>query len=205
MAWIVQNRLQQYQPSRSEPYLTDEIKKKISEKYFPRYPTKRACMMPLFHEIMHTYGFIAPQAIDEAAAFLEVQPSEVQDAVSFYEEFRFEPTGKYVVNVCRSISCEITGHENILKRIKDVFGIDPGETTDDNLFTVFEVECLGLCEKAPCALINEEIHGPLTPDGFVQTLKGLPKDGGHHGNGHHGHVKEAASTPMAQNMEDKRN
>jgi len=184
MAWITQNRLQPYTPTRSEPYLTETIKRKISEKYFPRYPTKRACMLPLFHEVMHEYGFIAPQAMDEAAAFLEVSPAEVQDAVGFYEEFRFEPSGKYVVNVCRSISCEITGHENILAKIREVFGIDPGETTEDNLFTVFEVECLGTCESAPCALINEDLHGPLTPDGFVQTLKQLPANPSHSGNGH---------------------
>ena len=184
MALTVVNRLQTYQPTRSEPSLSEEIKKKISEKYFPRYPTKRACMMPLFHEIMHAYGFIAPQAIDEAAAFLEVAASEVLDAVTFYEEFRLEPTGKYVVNVCRSISCELCGHESILKKIKDVFGIDPGETTEDGLFTVFEVECLGLCEHAPAALINEDLQGSLTPEGFVEALKNLPKEITH-SNGQH--------------------
>ena len=100
----------------------------------------------------------------EAAEFWKSAHSpRVQDAVTFYEEFRMSPTGKYVVNVCRSISCEVCGHENILKKIKDVFGIIPGETTDDNSFTVFEVECLGLCELAPAALIGEEIHGPLDP------------------------------------------
>lgn len=176
MAWTSVNRLQQYQPTRTEPYLTEEIKKKISERYFPRYPTKRACMLPLFHEVMHTYGFIAPQAMDEAAEFLGVQASEVQDAVTFYEEFRFEPSGKYVINVCRSISCEVCGHEMLLKRIKDVFGIENFETSDDGMFTLFEVECLGLCEKAPAALINGEPYGPLTPDGLVETMKKLPKE-----------------------------
>ena len=184
MAWIVQDRLKPYTPTRTEPYLTEEIRKKISEKYFPRYPTKRAALLPLFHEVMHTYGYIAPQAIDEAAGFLEVPASEVQDAATFYEEFRFEPSGKYVVNVCRSISCEITGQEAISAKIREVFGIDNLETTDDGLITLIEVECLGLCERAPCALINGEAQGPLTPDAFVATLKGLPKEMKHHGNGH---------------------
>jgi NADH-quinone oxidoreductase subunit E len=185
MAWLVKDRLQPYRPTRTEPYLTDSMKKIITDKYFPRYPTKQAALLPLFHLVMHEYGFIATDAIAEAATFLEISESQVQDAVTFYEEFRLQPTGKHVVNVCRSISCEVCGHENILKKIKDVFGIDPGETTDDNLFTVFEVECLGLCELAPAALINEEIHGPLTPDGFCATLKQLPKEAGHHVNGQH--------------------
>src|SRR5450759_751855 len=143
MAWIVQNRLQPPASTRSEPYITEDIRRKITETYFPRYPSKRAALLPLFHEIMHAYGFIAPEAIDEAAKLLEVPASEVQDAVSFYEEYRFSPTGKYVVNVCRSISCELCGSEQIKEKIKQVFGIDPGETSDDGLFTYFEVECLG--------------------------------------------------------------
>ena len=187
MAWIVQNRLQPYRPTRTEPYITEAIRKEIVEKYFPRYPRKQAALLPLFHLIMHEYGFIAPQAIDEASQLLEVSAAEVQDAATFYEEFRFEPSGKYVVNVCRSISCEILGHEKILNRIKEVFGIENFETTDDGLITLFEVECLGLCEKAPAALINGEIHGPLTPDGFVQTLKNLPKEPAGHGGNGHGH------------------
>ncbi len=184
MAWIVQNRLQSYRPTRTEPYITDAIRREIVEKYFPRYPRKQAALLPLFHLIMHEYGFIAAQAIDEAATLLEITPAEVQDAATFYEEFRFEPSGKYVVNVCRSISCEICGHEKILEKIKQVFGIENFDTTDDGLITLFEVECLGLCEFAPCALINGHPHGPLTPDGFVQTLKALPKDATHPAHGH---------------------
>jgi len=185
MAWLVKDRLQPYQPTPSEPYLTEAIRKTIAEKYFPRYPRKQAALLPLFHLVMHEYGFIAAGAIAEAAAFLEISEAQVQDAVTFYEEFRLSPTGKHVVSVCRSISCEVCGHEALIKKIRDVFGIEPGETTDDDLFTLFEVECLGLCEMAPAALINEEICGNLTPEGFVATLKQLPKEAKHHGNGQH--------------------
>src|SRR6478736_2532073 len=163
MGWIVQNRLQPYRPTRTEPYITEAIRKEIVEKYFPRYPRKQAALLPLFHLIMHEYGFIAADAIDEAAKLLEITPAEVQDAASFYEEFRFEPSGKYVVNVCRSISCELCGHEKIIQRIKEVFGIENFETTDDNLITLFEVECFGICEFVFCALINGYFHDPLTP------------------------------------------
>lgn len=183
MAWIVQNRLQPYRPTRTEPYITEKIKKEIVEKYFPRYPRKQAALLPLFHLIMHEYGFIAPQAMDEAAALLEITAAEVQDAVTFYEEFRFEPSGKYVVNVCRSISCEICGQEKISQRIKEVFGIDNLETSDDGMITLIEVECLGICEMAPAALINGKPVGPCNADEFVNQLKSLPKDGGS-GHGH---------------------
>ena len=180
MAWIVQNRLQPYRSTRTEPYITDAIRKEIVETYFPRYPRKQAALLPLFHLIMHEYGWIAPQAIDEAATLLEITPAQVQDAATFYEEFRFEPSGKYVVNVCRSIACELCGHEKIVQRIKEVFGIENFETTDDGMITLFEVECLGVCEFAPAALINGHLHGPLTPDGFCETLKNLPKEPAKH-------------------------
>ena len=81
--------------------------------------------------------------------------------------------------------CELCGSEKIFQRIKEVFGIENFETSDDNMLTLFEVECIGLCEKAPAALINGEPCGPLTPDGFVETLKQLPKEPTHNGNGHH--------------------
>ena len=176
MAWITLNRREPLTPTQAEPYLTEEIKKEIAATYFPRYPTKRAALMPLFHKIMHTYGYIPSQAMAEAAVFLELTPSQVQDAVSFYEEFRFSPTGTYVVNVCRSLACELCGHEAILAKIKEVFGIEPGETTADGKITVFEVECLGACEQAPCALINEDLHGNLRGDLFAEVLKQLPKE-----------------------------
>lgn len=187
MAWIVQNRLQPYTPTRTEPYITAKIREEIEQKYFPRYPTKRAALLPLFHLIMHEYGFIAAQAIDEAAALLEVPASQVQDAATFYEEFRFEPSGKYVVSVCRSIACELCGHERVLAKIKEVFGVENFDTTDDGLFTLFEAECLGLCERAPAALINGEPYGPLTPENIVATINGLPKEPAPHGSNGHAH------------------
>jgi NADH-quinone oxidoreductase subunit E len=186
MAWIVQNRLQPYRPhgAGEGPWITDAIRKEIVETYFPRYPSKRAALLPLFHLIMHTHGYIAPGAIEEASALLEVPAAEVQDAASFYEEFRFEPSGRYVVTVCRSIACELCGSEGVFQRIKDVFGIENFETTDDGMLTLFEVECIGLCEKAPAALINGEPYGPLTGENFVATLKALPRDVSHGSNGH---------------------
>ena len=179
MAWIVEDRLKPYQPTRSEPYLSAPIKKHIEEKYFPRYPRKQAALLPLFHTLMHEYGFIAPQAMDEAAEFLGISRAEVQDAVTFYEEFRLTPSGTYVVNVCRSISCELCGYRDVLTKIRDLFDIDPGETTDDGKITVFEVECLGACEQAPCALINEDLHGCIKPDAFAELLRTLPPKPAH--------------------------
>lgn len=173
MTWLVEDRLKPYASRRAEPYLTDAIKTQVAEKYFPRYPRKQAALLPLFHRLRQEYGYIPEQAIDETADFLGIARAEVQDAVSFYEEFRLTPSGEYVISVCRSISCELCGSRAVLERIRHVFGVDPGETTADHKITVLEVECLGACEQAPCALVNEDLHGHLEPDNFVRKLQAL--------------------------------
>src|SRR4028118_1013103 len=107
MAWITDNRRTATFERRAEPYLTDEMKRHLSERYIPRYPTKRAVLLPALHLLQHAYNWIPPQAMEEVAAFLDLTPAEVMDTASFYEEYWLKPKGKYLVQVCRSLSCEI--------------------------------------------------------------------------------------------------
>jgi NADH-quinone oxidoreductase subunit E len=107
MAWITENRRTATIERRSEPYLTEELKKGLAEKYFPRYPNKRAVLLPALHEIQHAYNWIPAQAMEELAVFLEMSPAEVMDTATFYEEYWLKPKGEYLLQVCRSLSCEI--------------------------------------------------------------------------------------------------
>ena len=84
MAWIVENRRTGYE-KRAEPYLTEEMKAHLSATYFPRYPTKRAVLLPALHYVQHTYNWIPTQALEEVAEFLEVSPAEAMDTATFYE------------------------------------------------------------------------------------------------------------------------
>ena len=106
MAWIVEDRRNAV-VEKGTPFLTDDMKIDIANKYFPRYPTKRACLLPALHAIQHRYGWIPTAAMEEVAAFLEITPAEVMDTASFYEEYWLRPKGKYLIQVCRSLSCEI--------------------------------------------------------------------------------------------------
>lgn len=197
MAWIVENRLKAYTPTRAEPYLTDAMRKTMEETYLPRYPRKQAALLPLFHMVMHEYGYIPPGAIDEAAAFLGITQAQVQDAVSFYEEFRLQPSGQYTVQVCRSISCELAGHEAVLGKVRELLGTDPEETTEDGKITVFAVECLGACEQAPCALVNGALRGKLRPESFALELLQLPPLPQHGAGGASNGAAHAAKIPGA--------
>src|SRR5215471_14820377 len=112
MAWLVEDRRVAAE-SAGGPYLTDQVKKHLSEKYFSRYPTKRAVLLPALHHVQHTYGWIPTNALQEIAEFLELQPAEVIDTATFYEEYWLKPKGKYLVQVCRSLACELCGQREL--------------------------------------------------------------------------------------------
>lgn len=171
MAWITKNSAGMQIERRDEPYLDDELKAELTDKYFPRYPTKQACTMPALHLVQEKHGYIPFQAIQEIADLLELPASTVYDTASFYEEYMLEPVGEHIIWVCQSLSCELCGESEITKRVKDELGIEVGETTKDGKFTLEKVECLGACGSAPCALVGEKLCENLTPDQFIQELK----------------------------------
>ncbi len=176
MAWITENRRTPVVERRPEPYLTDDMKIDIANKYFPRYPTKRAVLLPALHAVQHAYNWIPSQAMEEIAAFLEIAPAEVMDTATFYEEYWLKPKGKYLVQVCRSLSCEICASADLTNHCKQKFGIDVGETTPDGRFTLVELECLGSCGTAPAALVNEVLHETVTVEQLDKVLDALPDD-----------------------------
>lgn len=179
MAWIVEDRQRGLTQGRSEPYLTDALKQELSAKYFPRYPSKRAVLLPALHAVQHEYNWIPTQAMEEIAQFLEIAPAEVMDTATFYEEYWLRPKGKYLIQVCRSLSCEICQSEELTERCRRRLGIDIGETTADGRFTLVELECLGACGTAPVALVNEALYEDLTPDRLDEIISGLPDDPHH--------------------------
>ncbi|MDB5290308.1 MAG: nuoE [Phycisphaerales bacterium] len=174
MAWITENRRTAVVERRAEPYLTDEIKHELETKYFPRYPTKRAVLLPALHAIQHAYNWIPVQAMEEVAEFLGLAPAEVMDTATFYEEYWLKPKGEYLVQVCRSLSCEICESGALTEHCKKKLGVEVGETTADGRFTLIELECLGACGTAPVALVNEVLYENLTTENFDKVLDGLP-------------------------------
>jgi NADH-quinone oxidoreductase subunit E len=173
MAWITKNSGTMQIERRDEPYLTAEIRKDFETRMFPRYPDKQACTIPLLHAIQDLHNWLPYQAIEEAADFLELPASVVLDTATFYEEFFLEPRGKYTIWVCQSVSCEIMGNTKLVEKLSETLGIGPHETTEDGKFTLMNVECIGACGGAPCALVNHKLHENLTADNIEQILEGL--------------------------------
>ncbi|MGQ0628760.1 MAG: NADH-quinone oxidoreductase subunit NuoE [Phycisphaerales bacterium] len=182
MAWITKNSAGLKVPRRSEPYLTDEMKAGLEREILPRYETRQGALLPTLHHVQEHWGWLPWQALEEIAGFLAMKPAEVWDTASFYEEFWLTPKGAHVVAVCRSIACEVCDHAAITKACTKALGIEVGETTDDGRFTLIELECLGLCEMAPCALMDHDAHGPLTPESMGRLIEEVrAKPDGHHG------------------------
>lgn len=174
MAWIVKPSATTKIPVRSEPYLTPKMTAHYAAEILPRYQTTMGALMPILHDVQHHYGHIPYQSMIEIAKFLSIKPSDVMDTVSFYEEFRVEPLGEHVIGICQSIACEVCGHEALLDHCRRKLGIEPHETTEDGKFTLLTMECLGACDAAPVALIDEKLHENLTIQKLDQIIDSLP-------------------------------
>ena len=204
MAWLTEDRRTETVERRPEPYLTDDMKIDLATRYFPRYPTRRAVLLPALHTIQHAYNWIPVQAMEEIATFLELAPAEVMDTASFYEEYWLRPKGKYLLQVCRSLSCEICGSRQITEHLRDTLNLEVGETTPDGRFTLIELECLGSCGTAPVLMVNDVLHEDVTVETVEQLIARLPADPHDYkdptvtwDDGHGGHAHKPASPHAA--------
>jgi NADH-quinone oxidoreductase subunit E len=156
------------------PVLTPKMREQI-EAYFPRYPSKQAVVLPALHIVQDELRCVPLEAVEEIAELLELHPAQVQDTLSFYGFFRSadRPLGKHRVMVCRSLPCMLRGGENLLRELCASFRLKPGETHADGRFTLEFAECLGMCEGAPCLLVDDELHGNLTPERAARLLDEL--------------------------------
>lgn len=175
MAWIAEDR-RSTRVTEGQPLLTDEMKRLLTEKYFPRYPSKRAVLLPALHLVQHEYNWIPTQVLQEVAEFLEIAPAEALDTASFYEEYWLKPKGKYLLQVCRSLTCEICQSEALTKKLSDNLKIEVGETTPDKRYTLVELECLGACGSAPVLMVNERLYENVNVDELMQIIQTLPDD-----------------------------
>jgi NADH-quinone oxidoreductase E subunit len=149
---------------------------KEAENIIAQYPQRKAAIMPLLWLVQEKLGYIPKEAIDEVAELTGTTPIHVEAVVKFYEMFHERPVGKYQLMLCTNVSCLLRGADKTLQKLKEVLGIDVGETTPDGLFTLEEVECLAACDKAPVLLVNAvELFENVTPDKVEQIVAELRK------------------------------
>ena len=142
-----------------------------------RYPAdqRESAIMPALWLAQERFGFISEEAIDLVARSLDVSDTDVAAVATFYTMFHLEPVGKYVIQVCCTLSCSLVGAENLVKHLEDKLGIAVGGTTADGRFTLKKVECLAACGYAPMMQVNEQaFHEHLTADRVDAILAALP-------------------------------
>jgi len=138
------------------------------EEAFGRYPTRRAAVLPALWIAQREFGWISREAIECVARACELPPAHVYAVVSFYTMFHRSPKGRWHLQLCTNISCQLRGAEHVLTCLRETLGIEPGGTTGDRLFSLDEVECLAACELAPALQVTET--GRPENDGFVGPM-----------------------------------
>jgi NADH-quinone oxidoreductase subunit E len=138
-----------------------------------RYPRSRSALIPLLHLAQEQDGWVTPEAMEHIGELLDLTPAEVLGTCSFYEMFKREPVGKYVVNVCTNISCQLLGGEELLGHCEQALGIKAGSTTPDGLVTLEEVECIAACTEAPALQVNYRYFHKVSQDRAEELLRDL--------------------------------
>jgi NADH-quinone oxidoreductase subunit E len=136
--------------------LSEELRQRIAAE-FPKYPERRAVLLTALHFIQAEHdGWIPPGASREVAELLELEQIDVEEVISFYSLFHAEPVGKCHIQICANLSCCLAGARPLIRAFEEKLDIRSGEITEDGLFSIAEVECLGSCGTAPMLQVNNE-------------------------------------------------
>jgi NADH-quinone oxidoreductase subunit E len=138
-----------------------------------RYPRRKSALIPLLHLSQEQNGYITEDAMRHIAELLDVTPAEVYGTATFYEMFRFQPTGRYLINICGTMSCALLGAHELMHHAEDVLGIKAGSTTPDAVFTLQHAECQAACTEAPTLQINYRHRYRVTNADFDQLVDDL--------------------------------
>lgn len=126
----------------------------IAKEIIARYPRSKSALIPLLHLAQEQTGYISRDAMVHLGELVGVTSAEVYGTASFYEMFRFEPIGKYLINICGTMSCALMGAEELMHHAEKRLGVKAGGTTQDGLFTLAHAECQAACTEAPCLQVN---------------------------------------------------
>ncbi len=143
-----------------------------------KYANSSSNLITILQNAQNIYGYLPKDVMYCIAEKVGVSPAEVMGVATFYSQFRLSPIGKYLIMSCQGTACHVNGSERISAAISEYLGIGNGETTEDGLFTLENVACLGCCSLAPVIMINGEAYGNLTPDSAVAVLKNIQKKEG---------------------------
>lgn len=129
-----------------------------------KYGRKQESLLPILQSVVERQNYLSEEMILDISNELDISAAQVYGTATFYSFLDIEPRGKYVIRLCKTITCEMRGKKLILQTLEDLLKIKLGETTKDRKFTILETNCLGQCHKGPAMLVNNEVFTELTPE-----------------------------------------
>jgi NADH:ubiquinone oxidoreductase subunit E len=146
------------------------------DKIIELYNGNREALLMIMQDISDTYNYVPPEVVPVLANKLGVKESLVYSVASFYKTISLEPRGKFIINVCTGTACHVRGAERIMDALKENLNIEEGKTTDDGLFTLEAVRCVGCCASGPVITVNQDTHGGLNRSSVVKVVEDLKED-----------------------------
>ena len=145
-------------------------------------PHSESYLIPVLHRVQDHFGYLSPESMDAVSVLMQIPAAKVAGVASFYHFFNFAPRGEHVVSLCMGTACFVKGASQVLEKLKELLGIDVGETTPDGLFSIDVSRCVGACALAPVMMVDGEVHAAVKPDkvqkilssyGYVATKAGV--------------------------------
>jgi len=140
-----------------------------------KHGRKRESLLPVMQGLVQQEKYLSEYSMIEIAREMDLPAAEIFGTATFYSFLETKAVGKYIIRVCKTITCSMKGKNQILLAIKDMLKIDVGETTSDKKFTLLETNCLGWCHKAPAILINDKVYTEVTPEKIRDILSDYMK------------------------------
>lgn len=147
-----------------------------------KYPNaSRDALIPILQEVQEVQGFLSRDAVRYIGRHLSLPVSKIYGVATFYNQFRFEPIGKYHIQICRGTACHVKGSAKLLEILSKELDVKPGQTTRDGMFSIEVVACIGACGLAPVISVNGEFHAGVTPEKAIEILNRYREEENAHG------------------------
>ncbi len=152
---------------------SDHVDLNLITPLIEKYKGKKGAIIPLLQGTQAVFGYLPRPAMEKIAKDCDINLSDMYGVATFYAQFRLNPVGKHIVKVCHGTACHVQNANAITDALEEALGIADGETTDDRLFTLESVACLGCCSLAPVMMIGDETYGKLTGTQAVRIVKNI--------------------------------
>lgn len=156
---------------KAQPFVLSEAEHQAIEHALGHYPDSRAASIDALKVVQKHRGYVCDEAIPVLAKAIGISAADLEGVATFYSLIFRRPVGRHVITVCDSISCHLTGHDELKAELVKQLGIQPGQTTQDQRFTLLPICCLGACDRGPALMVGNDLHGPVEPADVKKLLE----------------------------------